>query len=70
MAEMTEISVQCEHCGKWFPYKIGMTIKTFNSATLFGNTTNCPHCKKMTGYDKENVKVRSTDAGFVGDKTK
>ena len=67
MAKTTEISIRCQHCRKWFPSPIFMgDSETFNTATLFKNKAECPHCGTMTGCDKENFRARFEGGGFLG----
>ena len=44
-------------------------LDTFDTSTMEGNQAQCPHCGKMTGCNKENMRVRAKDAGFVGKDT-
>ena len=61
------ITIKCLHCGGKFPSPIFMTLySSFDTATLFGNSAQCPHCRKMTGCNKENFVARFEDGGFVG----
>jgi hypothetical protein len=34
-----------------------------------GNTVKCPHCGKITGCNKENMKVHHEEGGFLGTDT-
>ena len=67
-----EVQIQCLYCKKWFhsPISFG-EFETFDTSTLDGNTVSCPHCRKMTGCNKENIRVHTKNgkAGFVGVET-
>ncbi len=65
------IEIRCEHCDEWFRSPIHMSAEAFDTGTLSGNRVQCPHCKEMTGCDKENMRMRPDDddpsgGGFVG----
>jgi hypothetical protein len=67
MAAMSEISIRCEHCKEWFPSPIQYKdTDHFGTSFLTANRAPCPHCKKSTGCNKENIRVRGPDGGFVG----
>lgn len=63
--------VRCAHCKGWFPSPIDFgNMGTFDASTLVGNLAQCPRCGKMTGFNKENLRVRAGgDEGFVGSDT-
>lgn len=64
---ISEISIRCQHCREWFPSPIFFnSTVSFDSAVLFANRVQCRHCQRMTGCDKENLRVRFTDGGFLG----
>jgi hypothetical protein len=72
MAQTKKFEVRCMHedCREWFPTPLYLgNSETFDTSILFQNTTNCPHCGRDTGCDKENFRVLFEDGGFVGDKT-
>ena len=71
MGNITEITCRCLHCKKWFPspISIGGDIANFDTSMIFSNITDCPHCGKMTGCNKENFRVRADDGGFLGSDT-
>ncbi len=70
MSKTTDIQIRCLHCKNWFQSGIWLGDKaTFNTAMLFGNSQQCPHCQKMTGCNKENFKARFEDGGFIGTET-
>lgn len=70
MAKTTDIQVRCQHCRNWFRSGIWMgDSETFDTATLFGNRQQCPHCDRMTGCNKENFRARFEDGGFMGGDT-
>lgn len=70
--QVESIEIRCQHCKEWFnsPIFIGGDL-AFITATLSNNLAQCPHCRKMTGCDKENMRVRYKDSkgGFIGDDT-
>lgn len=67
MARVTEISIRCEHCRKWFPSPIFFgDSESFDTSVLFDNRAQCRHCGRMTGCDKENFRVRFEGGGFLG----
>ena len=62
--------IRCEHCKQWFPSPIGFgSAAAFFSSLLVGNQARCHHCHQMTGCNKENMRWRTDDEGFVGEKT-
>ena len=66
-AKTLSITIKCLHCQGSLPSPIFMTpYATFNTAMLFGNQAQCPHCKKMTGCNKENFVARFEGGGFIG----
>jgi hypothetical protein len=69
MAKTVSIEIRCLHadCRKWFrsPIFFGDS-ESFDTATLFGNLAQCPHCRRMTGCNKENFKARFEDGGHMG----
>ena len=70
MSKTTEISILCLHCQTWFPSPIWFDdSESFDTSILFANQAQCPHCKKMTGCNKENFLARFEDGGFLGKKT-
>jgi len=70
MAKTLEISIRCLHCKQWFPSPIFFSnSESFDTSTLFNNTTDCPHCKKVTGCNKDNFRAKFEDGGFLGTKT-
>lgn len=70
--QVESIEIRCQHCKEWFnsPIFIGGDL-AFITATLSNNLAQCPHCRKMTGCDKENMRVRYKDSkgGFIGNDT-
>ena len=70
MSITTDISIRCLHCQTWFPSPIWFDdSESFDTSILFANQAQCPHCKKMTGCNKENFLARFKDGGFLGKKT-
>lgn len=67
MGKTKEISIRCLHCREWFPSPIFFgDSESFDTATLFGNLAQCPHCGKMTGCNKNNFRARFEDGGSLG----
>ena len=67
MGKTEDISIRCLNCRKWFPSPIFFgDSETFDTSILFGNLAQCPHCGKMTGCDKNNLRVRFEDGGSLG----
>lgn len=61
------ITIKCLNCDNNFPSPIFMgSWKSFSTSTLIGNKAQCPHCKKLTGCNKENFVARFEDGGFIG----
>jgi predicted RNA-binding Zn-ribbon protein involved in translation (DUF1610 family) len=72
MGKVRQIDIRCEHCREWFPSPIGFgESESFESSTmvLIGNQVQCPKCGKMTGCDKENMRLRHEAGGFLGKDT-
>jgi len=70
MSKVKEVHVHCAHCGFWIPSPIMFGgEETFNASLLIGNNLQCPKCQKMTNCNKENMRVRYEDGGFVGTDT-
>lgn len=70
MSEVKELHIRCLNCNHWFnsPIFFG-DLDSFDSSIMAGNQAQCPHCGRMTSCNKENMRVRAKDAGFVGDDT-
>jgi hypothetical protein len=67
MAKTKEISIRCLHCREWFASPIFLgDSETFDTSILFNNQAQCPHCRRMTGCDKDNFRARFEDGGFLG----
>ncbi len=53
---MAETFVVCQNCKKIFKSPIAFgDRKSFESATLLGNTVSCPNCGRMVPCNKENM---------------
>lgn len=66
------IEIKCSNpsCNSWFPSPIFFgDMNSFDTSMLIGNKAQCPKCNKMTGCNKENMRVRSDDGGFRGKDT-
>jgi hypothetical protein len=58
MDRTSAIDIRCLHCHQWFPLPIFLgDEKTFDTSRLIGNTVQCPHCQRMTGCNKENMRT-------------
>lgn len=70
MPEVKELHIRCLNCNEWFKSPIFFgDLDFFDTSTMEGNQAQCPHCGKMTGCNKENMRVRTKDSGFVGKDT-
>lgn len=72
MAEVKEVHIKCLNadCGVWFPSPIFFgDTESFDTSTLIGNVVKCPKCGSMTPCNKENMRVRAKDRGFIGKDT-
>ena len=70
MSEVSELHIRCLHCNEWFISPIFFGNKeSFDTSTMVGNQAQCQHCGKMTDCNKENMRVRAKDAGFIGKHT-
>lgn len=68
MIKVSEI--RCQHCEQWFESPIGFgELENFDKSTLSGNQVQCPECQRMTGCNKNNMRVRSKQGGFRGNDT-
>lgn len=64
------LEIKCLNCGTWFPSPIFFgDINSFDTSIMSGNSAQCPHCHKMTGCNKENMRVISEEGGFRGKDT-
>jgi hypothetical protein len=69
MSKVNEIQIKCleDSCGVWFPSPIFFgDTESFDTSTMQGNTVQCPQCRAMTPCNKENMRMRGKDGGFVG----
>jgi len=57
LGEMPWGEIRCQYCKRWFksPIYFGSAEAYFSTSTK-GNITTCPHCKKMTGCNKSNMR--------------
>lgn len=70
MGTTKSIEIQCLNCKTWFTSPIFFgDINSFDASQLSGNTVTCPKCRKSTGCNKENMRVKSDDGGFRGKDT-
>jgi len=72
MGKTKVLEIKCTNpkCGAWFPSPIFFgDINSFDTSLLIGNSVQCPVCGKMTGCNKENMRVISDDGGFRGNDT-
>lgn len=66
---MPSCEIRCEHCSEWFPSPFHyITKEAFFTSTLVNNGVSCPKCGRDTGCDKENMRFRAGDEGFLGTK--
>lgn len=65
-----EIKCLAPKCGKWFnsPIFFG-DIRSFDISVMTGNIVQCPHCNSITPCNKENMRVRADEGGFLGSDT-
>jgi len=67
MSKVNEIQIHCTSCDTWFKSPIFFgDSKSFNTSKMIGNKVNCPSCNKTISCNKENMRVRHEDGGFVG----
>lgn len=70
MSNKKKLQIRCLNCKKWFDSPIFFAdLGSFDTATLEGNKVQCQNCGKMTGCNKENMKLSSDDGGFLGKET-
>ena len=70
MSKVKKIQIKCLNCEQWFDSPISFgDLDSFDTSTLEGNQVQCPHCSKMTGCNKKNIRVSAEGAGFVGTDT-
>ena len=70
MPEVKELQIRCLNCNEWFKSPIFFCdLDSFDSSTMKLNQARCQNCGKMTDCNKENMRVRAWNAGFVGKKT-
>lgn len=62
-----KIQIRCVHCKHWFdsPIFIGGS-DSFDISIITGNTVDCPKCRRITGCNKENMRVLFEDGGYRG----
>jgi len=67
---MPTCDIRCEKCKEWFasPIQFG-SEQAFFTSTLIGNVVRCPRCRDISGCNKENMRFRADNEGFVGDRT-
>jgi len=67
MSWAKSLEIRCEQCEKWFRSPIAFgDDESFDTSTLIGNKAQCSHCGTMTGCNKENMRLRTEDGGFLG----
>lgn len=70
MSKVKEIQIRCDHCNEWMPSPIMFgDDESFNTSKLIGNVVQCPSCGETTSCNKENMRMRTENGGFVGFKT-
>lgn len=67
---MPTCEIRCLHCRTWQKsmFQFG-DAETFFDTAMHGNRQQCTACGKVTGSNKENMRFRADDEGFVGEKT-
>ena len=64
------VEVRCGHCGDWIRSPIAFgDMRSFDTSQLIGNKVKCPRCGKWTSCNKENMRLRGDDEGFLGRET-
>ncbi len=59
MSHVNQMEIRCRHCRQWFPSPVVFgDDESFDTATLVESEVACPHCGRMTGCDKENMRLR------------
>ena len=69
MTKINEVQIKCikKGCGSWFKSPISFgDSQSFETTMMSGNTVQCPKCGTMTPCNKENMRVRGANSGFVG----
>ena len=70
MSKTKSVEIRCEHCREWFTSPLSFfASKHFDTSKLFLSVAKCPHCRLITGCDKDNFRVRFEDGGFLGVET-
>lgn len=72
MNNMKTIEIKCLNpkCTHWFSSPIFFSnIESLDSCSMSGNKAQCPKCGTMTECNKENMRARATNGGFIGEKT-
>ena len=71
MSKAPKQEIKCLNCGKWFKNNaiVFSSVNGFNSSELKNNLVQCPYCNKMTGCDKENIRITGESEGFIGKDT-
>jgi len=69
MTEIKSVEIRCLTCGTWFPSPVFIgTLEMLESAQMSGNMAQCPN-GHMTPCNKENMRARGPDGGFIGNDT-
>lgn len=70
MGSTKSLEIKCKNCSTWFTSPIFFgDMTSFDTSTLEGNKVQCPKCSKVTGCNKENMRVKSDNGGFRGNDT-
>jgi hypothetical protein len=70
MDKTKTLEIKCENCDTWFASPIFFgDMNSFDTSVMIGNSAQCPKCHKMTGCNKENMRVISEKGGFRGNDT-
>jgi hypothetical protein len=59
MTKDVNCEIRCLSCNGWFrsPIQFGDAKSYFESAT-HGSISDCPHCRKITSYKKDNMRFQ------------
>jgi DNA-directed RNA polymerase subunit RPC12/RpoP len=62
MSHINQMEIRCRHCGTWFPSPVVFgDDESFDTSTLVENEVRCPHCGRMTGGDRESMRLREEE---------
>jgi hypothetical protein len=58
---MPDILVNCPSTGKPIDTGIALSKELFETATLQGNTVQCPHCRQVHTWDKKDAYLKAEE---------